>query len=440
MSRITNGRLSAGALAAVLPALLGSGAPLSAQVTDPVVYEVEGVRVVQSVQPERELVSARLYLLGGAQRLTPETAGAERLILLASARGTEAFPGNSVRDAQVETGSRFTTSTGPDWSVIGFTSLAEAFESSWKILAERVARPSLDSSGVELVRAQVLTGLRSDTESPDAAVRRLAGRIAFAGHPYAVEVDGTEESVGSLSLADLRRFHDEEFVRSRMLLSVVGPLDRATIEAAVRAELADLPLGSYSWQLPEPWIKESPNVVNEYRTLPTNYIMGYFGGPRMSDEDYPAFQVAVVALSGLISSQIRARGYSYAAGAPLIERAAAGGGIYVSTVRPDETMLVINDAISSIKQGGIRRSTLQEYAQNSTLEYYLSNQASSQQADFLATSLILRGSPQSVSDWVETLRDVEGFEVRRAAERYIRNIQYGFLGSGVVPTDRMMRN
>ncbi|MGD8280536.1 MAG: pitrilysin family protein [Gemmatimonadota bacterium] len=430
----------AGALCASVHALALAAAPLSAQTTEPVVYEVEGVRVVQSVQPERELVAARLYLLGGAQRLTPETAGAERLILRASARGTESFPGNSIRDAQVETGSRFTTSTGPDWSMIGFNGLAEEFDASWKILAERVARPTLDTAGVELVRAQVLTGIRSDTESPDAAVRELAGRLAFAGHPYAVEVDGTEAAVSNLTIDDLRRFHDEEFVRSRMLLSVVGPIDRATVEAAVRAELADLPLGSYTWQLPEPWIKDAPNVVNEYRDLPTNYIMGYYGGPRMSDEDYPAFQVAVVALSGLISGRIRARGYSYAAGAPLIERAASGGGIYVSTVRPDETMLVINNTISDIKRGGLRRADLQEYAENSTLEYYLSNQSSYQQADFLATSLLLRGSPQSVSDWVETLRGVEGFEVRGAADRYITNIQYGFLGSGVVPTDRMTRN
>jgi len=48
-------------------ALTAGASAVSAQVPPPEVYEVEGVRVVQSVQPERELVAARLYLLGGSR-------------------------------------------------------------------------------------------------------------------------------------------------------------------------------------------------------------------------------------------------------------------------------------------------------------------------------------------------------------------------------------
>ena len=39
----------------------------------------------------------------------------------------------------------------------------------------------------------------------------------------------------------------------------------------------------------------------------------------------------------------------------------------------------------------------------------------------------------------ETIQGVQGFQVRRAAERYLENIQYGFLGSGQVPRERMLR-
>lgn len=428
------------AATAVLAGLaLVAAAPVGAQVPEPVVYEVAGVRVVQSIQPERELVAVRLYLLGGARQLTEETAGAERLVLRASERGTEAFPGNSVRDAQVATGSRFTVSTAPDWSLIGFTALVDAFESSWRILMERVIRPTLDSAAVEVVRNQELTSFRAGTENPDVQVRRLAASLAFSGHPYRVEVDGTESSLSALTPEALRAFHDEQFVRSRMLLSVVGPLDRATVEAAVRESLTALALGSYVWTLPPTWEGQAPDVVQEQRALPTNYIMGYYGGPTTDAEDFPDFQVAVSALSGMISNRVRARGLSYAAGAPLLDRAAAGGGVYVSTVNPQETMGVINDAISEVHRGGFSRSSLRRYAEDSAISYYLSNQTSTQQADFQATSLLLRGKPQSVTDWVETLKGVEGFRVRAAASRYIQNIRYGFLGSATVPRERMLR-
>jgi zinc protease len=422
--------------------LLGVAGPasrLQAQTVEPVVYEVEGVRVVQSTVPDGEIVAVRLYLLGGARQLTAETAGIERLVLRASERGTEAFPGNTTRDAQVATGSRFFVSTTADWSVIGFTGLAEEWEPSWTLLSERVVRPTLDSAALEVVRAQELTSVRAGSDDPDEQVRRLAADLAFAGHPYAVDVGGTEASLGSLQTSDLRSYHDRAFVRSRMLLAVVGPLDRSAVEASIRESLTELPLGSYAWELPRPWSANAPDVVSESRSLPTNYILGYFGGPTTDADDYPAFQIAVSALSGLISSRVRERGLSYAGGAPLLEWGAAGGGVYVSAVDPYATMGVINDAIAVVRGGSFQRSALQDYAEDSALSYYLANQTSAQQADFLATSLLLRGRPQSVQDWVETLKGVQGYQVRAAADRYMDNIQYGFLGSGEVPRDRMLR-
>jgi predicted Zn-dependent peptidase len=380
------------AVLSILALTVGARA-LSAQVPVPEVYEVEGVRVIQSVQPQRELVAVRLYLLGGARQLTERTAGAELLVLRASERGTDSFPGTGVRDAQVATGSRYSVGTTADWSVIGFTALAEQFGPSWEILMERVIHPTLDSAAVEVVRNQELTSFRAGTENPDVQVRRLAAQLAFDGHPYRNEVDGTEASLAALTPEDLQAFHDEQFVRSRMLLSVVGPVDRAAVEESVRGALTELPLGSY----------------------------------------------AVSALSGMISDRVRQRGLSYAAGAPLIERAAAGGGIYVSTVNPQETMGVINDAISDVRQGRFSRQALQQYAEDSAISFYLSNQTSSQQADFQATSMLLRGSPQSVTDWVDMLKGVEGFRVRAAASRYIQHIRYGFLGSAIVPRDRLLR-
>jgi zinc protease len=324
--------------------------------------------------------------------------------------------------------------------MIGFTGLAEEFETSWAILSERVARPTLDSAAVELVRQQELTSLRAGTENPDQQVGRLAASLAFAGHPYAVEVDGTEQSLSEMGLDEVRAYHDQRFVRSRMLLAVVGPLDREAVQEAIRASaLMDLPAGSYEWTLPAPWGSDAPDIVSESRALPTNYIMGYFGGPSTDADDYPAFRVAVSALSGLISGRVRARGLSYAAGAPLLDRAASGGGVYVSAVDPLETMGVINDAIRTIRGGGLDRATLRAYAEDSRLTFYLSNQTSAQQAEFLATSLLLGGRPETVTDWVESLSDISGFDVRRAAEQYIQNIQYGFLGAGQVPRDRMLR-
>ncbi len=424
---------------ALVVALDGMG-ELTGQASQPIVYDIEGVRVVQMEIPGQAVMAAHLYLLGGSRQLTPATSGIESLILHASEYGTDGFPGEAVREEQVSTGGRFFVRTTADWSVIGFTGLLEDFDRSWAVLADRVIRPSLDSVSLEIVRNQVLTAVRSQTDDPDDAVRLLTERLAFDGHPYAVDVDGTEESLSRITVDDLRVYHGEQFIRSRMLLSVVGAIDRSAVESAIRSTLRALPVGSYSWQLPQPWAKEDPGLTVEARDLPTNYILGYFGGPTSTHEHYPAFQVAVRILAGSVSNEIRARGLSYAAGAQIVDRAASGGGIYVSTVDPDESMRIINDAISTFRESTIPRFQLRNYARRSSLEYYLSNQTSSQQADFLASSVLLRGSPQSVTDWVQDLRGVAGYQVRRIFSNYVKNIQYAFLGRpNLVPRRRMLR-
>ncbi len=418
----------------------GAAAGMQAQAPEPDVYDVDGTRVVHLRLPDREVLAAQLYILGGARQLTEATAGIEGLILEASERGTAGFPGDSLRRAQARTGSRYFVRTTPDWSVIGFTGLAEEFGPSWTILADRVARPSLDSAAVEVVRNQALTFLRASSEDPDEMASRLAERLAFEGHPYAVDVNGTEASLTTLDLDDLRTYHEQQFVRSRMLLAVVGPIDRSTIETTLRSTLGNLPPGSYAWTPPPRWAKPEARVAVEERMLPTNYIVGYFAGPETVADDYPSFQVAVNVLSGYVSSLIRDRGLSYAAGAYVIDRAAAGGAVTVSTVRPTESLEIINRAIEIFRENAIDRSVLRNYAEDSALEYYLSNQTSSQQAEFLATSLLLRGRPQSVVGWVADLRAVAGNQVRGIFRNYIGKIQYGYLGrAGAVPRDLMLR-
>lgn len=433
-------RDAARALGAALLGLSLGAAGLAGQAGEPQVYAVEGLRVVHLEAPGREVAAVRLYLLGGARQLTHETAGVERLILAASGRGTAGFPGDSLRRAQARTGSRFFTSVGPDWSVIGFTGLADELDSSWTLLADRIARPSLEGPQVEIVRNQALTSIRAGADDPDETVRRIGERMAFESHPYQVEALGTEASLTALTPEDLRTYHDAQFMRSRMLLSIVAPVDRQTVERMVREGLGSLPAGAYEWSPPPLWSRTEARVTAEARPLPTNYIRGYFGGPAPTDSDYPAFQVAVSVLSGYVSSEIRERGLSYAAGAGLIERAATGGFVHVSTVNPGASVKVINDAIELFSEGTIPRSLLRDYAEDSALEYYLSNQTSAQQAEFLASSLLLRGRPQTVVGWVQDLRGVSGADVRAAFRNYVRNIQYAYLGSEMaVPREEMLK-
>jgi len=208
-------------------------------------FNVSGVQVILRQNNANNVVAANLYLLGGARQVTDGNAGIEPILLDVSERGTQRYPKNALRRAMSRLGSEIVVAPSADWTMFGIRSSAEVFDSTWAIFADRVMRPTLAKSEVNLVKAQYLSGIRQRRDDPDALAGYLADSITFVGHPYAVSVGGNERSLQAVDSATLREYHRTQLVTSRMLLVVVGNIDRAHIERLVSQSIGQLPAGSY---------------------------------------------------------------------------------------------------------------------------------------------------------------------------------------------------
>ena len=60
-------------------------------------FVVDGIPVILRRNTSNDVVAANIYLLGGTRQLTPQTAGIEAMLLVASERGTKKYPGATVR-------------------------------------------------------------------------------------------------------------------------------------------------------------------------------------------------------------------------------------------------------------------------------------------------------------------------------------------------------
>ena len=283
-------------------------------------YEVNGVKVIQR-RTNTSIVVANLYLLGGVRQLTAQNAGIEGLLLEVSDRGTAKYPKTVLRRAMARTGSGIAIAPNDDWTLVGVRTTTSELDSTWSIFADRLMHPTLDSTEVEFVRGQLLSGLRQRTDSPDATLDYLADSISYAGQPYALSPVGTPKSIASISLRQLKAYHRDQMVTSRMLLVVVGDVPRQKIEALVRATIGKLPVGMYAWSMPPINALLPGDVVYAKRPLPTNYLQGYMAGPPANSRDAPALRVAAAILSGRFFSEIRShRNLSYAVSASFRDR------------------------------------------------------------------------------------------------------------------------
>jgi zinc protease len=392
-------------------------------------FDVAGVHVILRQNNANNVVAANLYLLGGSRQLTDANAGIEPFLLEVSDRGTQRYQKNAQRRAMSRLGSEIVTAPSADWTMFGIRSSTEVFDSTWAIFADRIMRPTLAKSEISLVRAQYLSGIRQRRDDPEALADYLADSITYVGHPYAVSVVGNENSIQAIDSASLREYHRTQFVTSRMLLVVVGNVDRAHIERLVTQSLGQLPRGSYKWS-PPPRIPElSTAVVVARRQLPTNYILGYYSGPLASGRDYQALRVATSVLTGRMFAEIRARqSLTYDVHAPFVDRAATTGGLSVSTVSPDTTLKLMRAAIVDLQQGMLDPAGLKQLEEQFITEYFLDNETNAAQADFLARSQLYGGDYREADRFMDEVKSVTPEDVQRVARKYMKGFRFAYVG------------
>lgn len=417
-------------LATTLPAQTPRPIAVIAHDSATVKFSVDGITVIHR-RTNTSLVVANLYLLGGVHLVTPPSAGIEPLLLELSERGTRKYPGEGLRRAMARTGSAIGVAAADDYTVFGLRTTTDRVDSTWSIYADRLIAPSFTPADFEFVKQSRIAALAQRADDADALLEFLGDSVAFVGHAYALSPHGTDRSVAGFTLAQVREFHRAQMVKSRMLLVIVGDLTRERIERLVHGTLGMLPAGSYEWKVPEPLgPRAGSNVHIVSRRLPTNYILGQWSGPPAGDADVPALRVATAVLQGMLFSEVRSRlNLTYAVEARFRDRGVTAGGLYVTTTRPDETLRVMKAQLRFLQDETLRTEALSPLVQQFITEYFLDNETSGAQADFLARADLYRGDYRAGDRFVAELRAVTGSDVRRVVNKYMKDLRFTYIGN-----------
>jgi zinc protease len=392
-------------------------------------FDVNGVTVILRRNTANEVVAANLYLLGGVRQLTEQTAGLEALVLATSERGTKHFPGSAVRERTATLGSTIGIEASDDWSAIGLHSIRSTFDSTWALLADRVMFPTLDPAEFALVKDQFMSVARERRTQPDDAASELVDSLLYAHHPYSVSATGTPESIARITAAQLKQYQAQQFVTSRMLLVVVGNVDRAHVERLVKSTIATLPRGTYKWTPPPPPPAGGEALAIDNRQLPTNYLLGYAPGPAATSPDYVALRVAAAVLSGRLFTEVRSRrNLSYAVEAPFQEKANAVVGLYVTTVSPNDVLRIMRRELTVLQTETVDPRGLRRLVQQFITEYYLKNETNADQANVLARAELYQGNFMMSDQFMASLIKVTPDDVRRVANEYMKGFRFAYVG------------
>ncbi|MDT5269767.1 MAG: hypothetical protein QOH49_1953 [Acidobacteriota bacterium] len=392
-------------------------------------FEVNGLKVLVKRREGSQSVVAGLFLRGGSRNVSAENAGVEALMLDVATEASQKFPLAVMRRELARTGTSLSYGINYDYSVLSLASTRRYFDRSWDVFTDSALHPSFTPEDFERVKSRTLVSLSDNEDTPDSFLQELQSRVAYAGHPYLNDPRGTVASVTSLTLEQVRAYHQRMMQSSRLLLVVVGDVDPQQIRQKVEASFGRLPKGDYKAE-PLPQLSFSaPTVAVTARTLPTNYVQGVFAAPPLTSSDIYPMRVASSILQSRVYSEVRVRrNLSYAPDAFLGSQGANTGGIYVTAVDANQAVRVMLDEIHRLQTQEINPDEIKATAQQFLTRYYMGQETNAAQAGELAQYELIGGGWRNSAVFIDRLRAVTPADVKRAANTYMRNLQFVVIG------------
>ena len=393
-------------------------------------FDVNGLKVLLKRREGSLTVAAGLFIKGGASNINAQNAGIETLMLSAATEASENFPRAKMRTELARMGTVIGSSSNNDYSVLSLATTRMHFERSWEIFTDVVMRPSFTKEDVGLVQQRQVVSLSDDTDNPDVYLQKLQERVAYAGHPYLNDTNGTPETVAKLTPEDLRQYHDKLMETSRLLLVIVGDLNPGDVRGLVTASFGKLPRGNYKPQVVPPLTFEKSSVDVTPRDLPTNYIQGLFTAPSLTSPDIYAMRIASSLLRDRVFEEVRVkRNLSYAPDAFLRTQAANVGGLYVTAVDANQSIRVMLSEIQRLQTEPVSADDIHSVIAQYLTTYYLGQETNAAQAGELAQYELIGGGWRNSVDFLEKLTAVAPADIQRVSQKYMKNIRFVVLGN-----------
>lgn len=304
-----------------------------------------GMQVVVTPMPGRELVSASLVVRGGAADEPADRGGATVLAARGLTEGTAAYDAIALSEAAERLGASLHAEAGWDATSAGLDVPASRLAPAMELLAEVVLRPSFPESEMHRLRDERLTDLLQAKADPRRrAEEAFVDAIYAPSSPYHRPAGGLAATVETLEPEHLRAVHDRAFRPSQAALIVAGDVDPSSV-IATAASLFGAWVGTFADAAPiddtSAVAERFVRVVHRPGSVQTEIRIGHPGLARRHP-DFHAVSVMSMILGGLFNSRLNRnlreeKGYTYGAGAGFDLRRARGPFSARAAVNTDAT-------------------------------------------------------------------------------------------------------
>ena len=393
-------------------------------------FTVNGLKVILKQNTSNDIIAVNLIFKGGTTILEPEQAGIETLALNVALKASENYPKDKLNAELEKMNTQLTSASNPDYSGINMLCVKQNFKKSWNIFSDVILNPSFTQEDFNLAREQLISNVKQTNDNADAYLQKLFRNAFYGDHPYSIEVNGTENTLQSFTVDQLKQFFTGRKTTSQMFLVVVGNASREELELMVTDAFGSLPKGDFQMKMPPMESFNEPSIKIVQRELPTNYIQGSYPAPMRTSEEGYTMNITSSILRDRVWEEVRTkRSLSYAPTSRYGNSLSNYGAIYVTAVDPDTTVKVMIGELQRLKDELIPERELENKKRQFITYYYLNNETNQNQATVLTFFELSGSGYEETNKFIEKLMKVTPKDIQSVATKYMNNLQFVLIGN-----------
>lgn len=234
-------------------------------------------------------IAVEIIFDGGATLDLPGKRGATNLMMALLEEGSGDLDARGFQEVREDLAASFGFNTGDDSVIVSAVFLTENRDEAVALLRDALINPRFDQSAIDRVRAQVISGIRSDANNPNRIAGATLDALAYGDHPYGSSLDGTEDSVAGLTQADLFDAHRNALSTARIHVGAAGDISADDLGVLIDDLLDGLP--DDAPELPDrvEFGLGGGTTIVSYDTPQSVALFGHAGIERDDDDFFAAF-------------------------------------------------------------------------------------------------------------------------------------------------------
>jgi len=258
-----------------------------------------GLTLLHSEKKQLPIIKVIVAVRAGSISESAGKAGLANLTADLLNEGTARRSSRDISEAIEFVGGSLNTSGGADYVTASLSVLKKDVELGFNLLSDILLNPAFSDSEIKRRKTLIRNSIKQQREEPGIVASKAFLKAVYGDHPYGWPVEGTEETLDSITREDIVDFHKTWYAPNNAVIAVVGDISRDELGSLLTRyfgswQKKDVP----KRQLPQPRAISGPGVIRiQKEIVQSNILLGHPGVSR-DNPDYYALTVMNYILGG----------------------------------------------------------------------------------------------------------------------------------------------